>query len=593
MSDNLNSRDSSGLPTWTRDYLLSNRKELVVALALGFLNYMLAILLMFTAGYLISRTAEEGVFLLMVMVPIACVQLFGIGKPLAQYFERIYSHDWVFRVTSDLRARLFAALDRKATDQHSPSTFGQILGMLADDIGHFQNLYLRVVLPTLFAYLVMAAAFLVLNFFSFGYAMAMLIILGVLALALPQMYAQAIRIRSLAARAISRLLYDDLTDNVFGATDWILSGRSGDFVANACSSTSTLRSLNAKIRSTQRVVDFFSMVILGFGAWLTVLWAGNQFGSAGSSEYSMIAAFAFGFFPLIEVFSPLNGATALIDQQYEALDRIDAIAFDNEPAVVDDAHHDAPIENEQPIGEGISIANMSFAYDDVTMPVFLSLDLNIPPGQHVAIIGRSGSGKSTLANLLCGFLKPSNGSILIDGHAPLPPGESASLETVYVEQNPYVFNRTLRENLTLGVFEASDEDLSTVLHRVGLSRLLDSLPQGLDTLVDEQGMRFSGGERHRIALARTLLAQAYTVILDEPTVGLDPQTESSLFDTVFEVCAEKTLVVITHHLAEIERFDRVICIEDGSVVFDDTPMSLASDNAHFKKLLDAERRTLN
>ena len=591
MSENLDSRESSGLPTWSRDYLLSNRKELVLALALGFLSYMLAILLMFTAGYLISRTAEEGVFLLMVMVPIACVQLFGIGKPLAQYFERFYSHDWVFRVTSDLRARLFAALDRQATDQHSPSTFGQILGMLADDIGHFQNLYLRVILPTLFAYLVMAVVFLVLNFFSFGYAMAMLIVLGVLALAVPQMYAQAIRIRSLTARAISRSLYDDLTDNVFGTTDWILSGRSGDFAANACASTSTLRSLNAKIRSTQRVVDFFSMVILGFGAWLTVLWAGNQFGSAGSSEYSLIAAFVFGFFPLIEVFSPLNGATALIDQQYEALARIDAIAFNDQP--LDENADLNVIENDQAIHKGISIENMSFAYDGANAPTISSMDLTIPFGQHVAIIGRSGSGKSTLANLLCGFLKPTCGSVIVNGHVPLPPDERASLDTVYVEQNPHVFNRTLRDNLTLGVFETNDEELSDVLSRVGLARLLESLPQGLDTLVDEQGMRFSGGERHRIALARTLLAQADTVILDEPTVGLDPQTESSLFDTVFDVCADKTLVVITHHLAEIERFDRVICIEDGSVAFDDSPTSLASENAHFKKLLDAEKRALN
>jgi len=124
-----------------------------------------------------------------------------------------------------------------------------------------------------------------------------------------------------------------------------------------------------------------------------------------------------------------------------------------------------------------------------------------------------------------------------------------------------------------------------VLAQVGLKEMVSALPEGLATMVDEAGLRFSGGERHRLALARILLKDTPIILLDEPTVGLDPITEQSVLETFFNVLNDKTIIWITHHLQGISMMDRVIFIEDGQLAMSGTPAQLAAENAHFQQLL--------
>ena len=126
---------------------------------------------------------------------------------------------------------------------------------------------------------------------------------------------------------------------------------------------------------------------------------------------------------------------------------------------------------------------------------------------------------------------------------------------------------------------------------MGLGDLLDRLPQGLDTLVDEAGMRFSGGERHRIALARVLLQGAPIVLLDEPFAALDPITERGLLDTLLDVFADRTLILVTHHLQGVSRMDRVVFISDGAVSLDGAPADLERGSEHYRRLLALDRGT--
>ena len=150
------------------------------------------------------------------------------------------------------------------------------------------------------------------------------------------------------------------------------------------------------------------------------------------------------------------------------------------------------------------------------------ISLEVRPGERVAILGRSGSGKSTLASLIRGDLKPDAGTVELGGVPAGSFGDDMARYLGVIQQQTYLFNRSLRENLRIGREDATDEDVNNVLERVGLRTLVERLPEGLDTLVDEAGVRFSGGERHRIALARVLLQDVSTIVLDEPTVGLDP-----------------------------------------------------------------------
>ncbi|MEF2846083.1 MAG: ATP-binding cassette domain-containing protein, partial [Eggerthellaceae bacterium] len=221
-----------------------------------------------------------------------------------------------------------------------------------------------------------------------------------------------------------------------------------------------------------------------------------------------------------------------------------------------------------------------------------NVSLTIPQGQQVALLGKSGVGKSTLAALIRGDLMPGSGTITLGGIATCALGNDASRYFGVIQQNTYLFNTTLRENLLIANGEADDEELLDLLERVGLNTLMKRLPEGLDTMVDEAGLRFSGGERHRIALARVLLQDAPVIILDEPSVGLDPATESQVLDTVFEVLKNKTIIMITHHLQGIQHMDRVLFLDKGTITLDGSPAYLQKTNAHFQALLALETSSL-
>ncbi|EAO71406.1 Transport ATP-binding protein CydC [Streptococcus agalactiae] len=157
-----------------------------------------------------------------------------------------------------------------------------------------------------------------------------------------------------------------------------------------------------------------------------------------------------------------------------------------------------------------------------------------------------------------------------------------------IQQAPYLFNTTLLNNIRIGNQDASEEDVWKVLERVGLKEMVTDLSDGLYTMVDEAGLRFSGGERHRIALARILLKDVPIVILDEPTVGLDPITEQALLRVFMKELEGKTLVWITHHLKGIEHADRILFIENGQLELEGSPQELSQSSQRYRQLKAAD-----
>ena len=203
----------------------------------------------------------------------------------------------------------------------------------------------------------------------------------------------------------------------------------------------------------------------------------------------------------------------------------------------------------------------------------------------------AGAGKSTLAGLIRGDLVPQEGVATLGGVPCSELGDGMARYLGVIQQRTYLFNTTLLENLRIGRPDATEDEVREALVRVGLGDLLDRLPQGLGTLVDEAGMRFSGGERHRIALARVLLQGTPIVLLDEPFAALDPITERGLLDTLLDVFADRTLILITHHLQGVSRMDRVVFISDGAVSLDGAPADLERDSEHYRRLLALDRGT--
>lgn len=609
-----------GNDTWVKPYFTKYRKPLAAALLIGLVTYAFAALLMFTAGYLICRTAEETYGVFMVLVPIALVQLFGIGKPIARYLERLISHDWVFRMTSSLRQRLYTVLERRAMDLKSSHQMGEFLGLVAEDIGHIQNLYLRSIFPTVIAWLLYAAVVIGLGFVSPAFALFALLAIGVTVFLLPLTSVLANRARTERVKATTSDLYTQLTDNVLGAADWAFAGRGEEYLERYRSAEQELRRDQAALDRYAHANDVVATLIFGIIATFTIVWAAMQFGGQVGGPANWIAAFVLGFFPLVEVFMPLPMAATQAYGHFDSISRLNNLpGSDQAPPILDsdegvrifarakegvqDIDVDLPTfeaNTEEALEERsdtvapdtanlvLDIDHVSFAYEQ-GQPVLDDICLRVEPGTKLALLGRSGSGKSTLAKLIRGDAVPSQGSVTLGGAQTCQMPNTISNYIGLVAQQAYLFNRTLRDNLTLGRPTASDEEVWDALAAVGLDDMVQRLDDGLNTLVDESGTRFSGGERHRIALARVLLADVDVVLLDEPTVGLDPITEADVLETLFRVLEGKTLIMITHHLQGASAFDRIVFIEDGKIELDGSPAQLEATSERYRQLLEFDR----
>lgn len=568
---------------WVRSLTKPFRRHAAVSLALGLVTACCAALLMFVSGYLICRTAQPATTLFMVMVPVALVQVFGIARPFARYFERLVSHDWVFRVTSRLRVLLFKKARLQASDPAAGRDTGEYLEFVVEDIAHLQNLYLRVAFPTTIALLLMVAGSLFCGIFSLTLGLAFLafsVASSLIAVLGAQLVAKPMQERAKASLSYE---YARLSDDIVGATDWALAGRVDEVRHEHERAAESALGDAAAVRRVVRVSELLSAVVLAVGVCVICAIAGDAF-QGQTDNVNFIAAFALGFFPVAETFALLPHALVDSLNHADALNRLDGVIQDEAPHV----DKTTGISDDAASTTAIEVSAASYRYPQNAFPTVSDLDLVIPTGQKVAVLGRSGSGKTTLARLLRGVIAPTEGTVNVIG-TPASSFDADAPLVGFIPQAPHLFDDTLRNNLLLARPNATDEELLDALAKVGLAAKLQSLSCGLDTSIGETGAGFSGGEAHRLALARALLADYPIVLLDEPFTALDPVTESALLDTIFESFDDKTLVVITHHLAGIERFDRVIFIENGSVELDGSPRDLARGEPRFKQLLAFDR----
>ncbi len=239
--------------------------------------------------------------------------------------------------------------------------------------------------------------------------------------------------------------------------------------------------------------------------------------------------------------------------------------------------------------QGVSIRTESLVFGyDPDQPVLRGIDLNIPQGGKVAIIGASGSGKSTLAQLLVGFYPPTSGDIVYNGMSVRQIGFSRIRENVFVVlQQPLMFNDTLRFNLTMGD-EVDDETVWKALEIAQLASFVRTLPQALETQVGKFGIRLSGGQRQRLSIARMVLANPKAVIFDESTSALDVHTESALFAALEEFLKERTVIIIAHRLSTITQADYIYVLENGSILEEGTARELERLDGNFKRFVDRQ-----
>ena len=227
---------------------------------------------------------------------------------------------------------------------------------------------------------------------------------------------------------------------------------------------------------------------------------------------------------------------------------------------------DPPQATAQRMTKGqISFNKVSFAYDS-HRTLFKDFSLQINAGEKVALVGQSGSGKTSLTKLLFRFVDPQSGNILFDDiNSKDFTLASLRQQITLIPQQPELFHRSVRDNITLGA-DISDEELQDIAAKAQVLELIQQLPQQFDTQVGERGVKLSGGEKQRIAIARAFLEQAPIVVLDEATSALDSLTEQQIQVAIFELLKNKTAIVIAHRLSTILRMDRIIVLEQGRII---------------------------
>jgi ATP-binding cassette, subfamily B, bacterial len=323
---------------------------------------------------------------------------------------------------------------------------------------------------------------------------------------------------------------------------------------------------------------FFTSAVV---AWSIYLW---QSGKASPGDVVLVCTLG------ISILSATRDlAVALVDVTQHLARFSEALRTLLQP-------HDLPVhasERKAPAQPGtIEFRDVTFAYPD-GKPVFSSLNFNIAAGTRVGIVGPSGAGKSTIFSLIQRFYDAQSGTILVEGEVGSKmPDEALRRAIAVVPQDISLFHRSLRENIRYGRPDATDEEVLRAAEMARCLSFIEQLPEGLDTVVGDRGAKLSGGQRQRIAIARAFLKDAPILLLDEATSALDTQSEELIREALTTLMKGRTVLAIAHRLSTLRNFDRIIVVQNGQVVQDDTPTSLISMNGAYKSLVDLEVRRL-
>lgn len=233
----------------------------------------------------------------------------------------------------------------------------------------------------------------------------------------------------------------------------------------------------------------------------------------------------------------------------------------------------------------INLEKVSYHYSDSDALVLRDIDITIPAGQKVGLVGHSGAGKTTIVQLLLRFSDVTGGAIKIAGNDIRDITQKSLRENIaYVPQEPMLFHRTLRDNIAYGKQDATDAQIREAARQAHALEFIDSLPDGLGTLVGERGVKLSGGQRQRIAIARAILKDAPILVLDEATSALDSESEKLIQDSLEMLMQDRTSIVIAHRLSTIAKLDRIIVLEKGQIIEDGTHNELLKLNGTYAKL---------
>ncbi|QRY78802.1 ABC transporter ATP-binding protein [Pseudomonas sp. PDNC002] len=510
-----------------------------------------------------------GLMLLVTLLLRSCALVFNVLQ--AKLFARL-SKDVVYRI----RLRLIERLKRIALGEYETLGGGTVSAHLVTDLDTLDKFVGDTLSRFLVALLTLCGTAAILIWMHWQLALLILLFNPLVIFATVQLGKRVKHLKKLENDSTSRFT-QALTETLDAIQEVRAGNRQGFFLGRLGTRAREVRDYATASQWKSDAAGRASGLLFQFGidlfraaAMLTVLFSDLSIGQ-------MLAVFSYLWFMI----GPVEQLLSLQYAFYAAggaLTRInELLSRADEPQYV---HRRDPFAGHDTVG--IQVRDLSFAYRDER--VLDGLDLDIAPGEKVAIVGASGGGKSTLVQLLLGLYQPQSGSIRYGGVALEEIGLDCVREQVAVVlQHPALFNDTVRANLTMGR-ERGDEACWRALEVAQLADTIRALPQGLDSVVGRSGVRLSGGQRQRMAIARMVLAEPKVVILDEATSALDAATEYALHQALERFLQGRTTLIIAHRLSAVKQADRVLVFDGGRIAEDGDHQQLIAEGGLYARL---------
>lgn len=561
------------------------RWQIVLSLLAAIAMLWAGIGLMGSSGYLISRAAQRPPILDLILIIVA-VRFFALARAALRYAERMISHDLTFKGLLLLRVWLYERIEPLAPALLLNRRSGDLLARMGSDIDTLQQVYLRVWAPSI------VAAFMVSTVTAALYCVhpllavitfLFLVLNGVGVPLLTRRLAAGIGREQIRERAA---LSHHLVEQLQGLSDVLALGRGSIACEQFNRHTQALGDAQRRQAQITGFQESASLALAQIGAW-SALVISIPLVQAGTIQGATLALITLGVMTAFESVQALGVAFQFHEQSEETFARMNELA--DTPAAVRESEHPASLPKTSI--PTIRLEAIDFSYDHT--PVLSGIDVEWKPGQRIAVVGPSGAGKSTLAHLLLRFYDPVAGVVRVDGldARDLPLDALRALYGV-VAQRTHLFNESVRANLCLAKTDADDAACWKALEQAQLAATVRAWPEGLDTVIGEQGALLSGGERQRLAIARVCLSKAPLLIFDEPTSHLDAETEQALLKTLWKVSEGRSVLWITHRLLRLDTMDQILVMDRGRIIERGTQKELIAMNGLFARMLRQHRQIL-